>query len=58
MTVRNPKTTIAGYLIIAGSIIFAVAKFLQTGALDADTIKGVIGAITGAGLIGASDGGH
>lgn len=55
---RNPKTTIAGYLIIAGSIIFAVAKFLQTGALDADTIKGVIGAITGAGLIGASDGGH
>ena len=55
---KNPKTTIAGYLILAASVITVVAHVLAGGGLTQADIGAVLGAISGIGLIGASDGGH
>lgn len=55
---KNPKTTIAGYLLLAASIIYGVAKFLQTGSVDGETVKAIMGALGGTGLIASADGGH
>lgn len=51
----NPKTTIAGYLLLAGAIITAVAQFLSGHSPD---VASVLTALTGVGLIAAADGGH
>ena len=55
---KNPKTTIAGYLVLAASIVTVVAHFLTAGSLNQTDMAAVIAAIAGLGLIGASDGGH
>jgi|GEM_PF-2381659 hypothetical protein len=55
----NPKTTIAGYLVILGAIATAVGTYMLNGSLD---IHGVMQALAlagiGAGLVAAKDGGH
>ena len=53
----NPKTTIAGYLILVSSIITFVAHFLSGTVGQAD-FGLVLSALTGLGLVAASDGGH
>lgn len=53
----NPKTTIAGYLLLAASV-FTLAAHLLTGNIGAADFSLVMTGLTGLGLIGASDGGH
>ena len=55
---QNKKTTIAGYLVIAGAVLYAVARFLQSGTVDGETVKAVFAAVAGSGLVMAQDGGH
>ncbi len=55
---KNPKTTVAGYAILLGSVAYAVAAYLKTGTLDLETFKSVLGALSGTGLIMSQDGGH
>jgi hypothetical protein len=54
---NNPKTTAAGYLILAASILTVVAHWLS-GVLSMADLNALVGAIGGAGLIAAKDGGH
>lgn len=53
----NPKTTIAGYLLLAASVLTLAAHGL-TGNLGAGDLSLVMTGLTGVGLIGARDGGH
>lgn len=55
---KNPRTTIAGYLVIAGALAYGVAHFLSTGTIDAETLKAVVTAVAGTGLVAGADGGH
>lgn len=55
---KNPKTTIAGYLVIAGAVLYGIARFLQTGNIDANTLNAVVAALAGTGLVAGADGGH
>ena len=54
---RNPKTTLPGYLVLAASMLSLAAKLLA-GGLDAAAIQDILAALAGIGLIGAHDGGH
>ena len=54
---KNPKTTIAGYLVLGASVISFAAKILG-GGLDAGAIQEVMTALGGIGLITAHDGSH
>lgn len=54
----NPKTTIAGYAILAIALGYLAWKAAFGGGLVLDDLKAVIGIITGAGLIASEDGGH
>ena len=51
----NPKTTIAGYLVLAGAVLMAVGHLLQGQMPDIST---VLAAAAGAGLVFAKDGSH
>jgi hypothetical protein len=55
---KNPKTTIAGYLILLASVATVAAHLLTGAGLGQGDIAAVVGAISGIGLIGAADGGH
>jgi hypothetical protein len=55
---KNPKTTIAGYLLLLASVATVAAHLLGGSGLGQADIAAVIGAIGGLGLVGASDGGH
>jgi hypothetical protein len=55
---KNPKTTVAGYLILLASVATVAAHLLSGSGLGQTDIAAVVTAITGLGLIGASDGGH
>lgn len=54
---NNPKTTIAGYLVLLAAVVTVAAHFMSGGLTNADW-SALVAALTGAGLIGASDGGH
>lgn len=54
---KNPKTTIAGYLVLLASIATVAAHVLTGGITSAD-LAAIPAALTGIGLIGSSDGGH
>lgn len=51
---KNWKTTTAGVLTLLGALAYGAAKFLNGETPD---LGAVLAAITGLGLIGASDGG-
>ena len=51
----NPKTTILGYLALAGAVITAVTAILQGHTPD---VASLLSALAGLGLIAAQDGGH
>ena len=53
---KNPKTTIVGYLLLLAAVVQVVVGLLS-GTVDTISIQHVIEAVTGLGLIGASDGG-
>lgn len=53
----NPKTTIAGYLLVAASVLTLAAHAL-TGELGTGDLSLVLSALTGLGLIAAKDGGR
>lgn len=53
----NPKTTIAGYLVLAASLLTVMAKFLS-GAMGPEDWNLVVSALAGVGLIAARDGSH
>lgn len=55
---KNPKTTIAGYLILLASVVTVAAHVLTGAGLSQADLGAVVAAISGLGLIGASDGGH
>ena len=52
---KNKRTTIAGYLLLAGAVLTAGAQVLSGGTPD---VAAVLTALTGIGFIAASDGGH
>lgn len=55
----NKKTTIAGYISLAGAVLYLIASVLTGSGIDA-SVGAVIAALGsgGIGLISASDGGH
>ena len=53
---NHPKTTIAGYLVVAAAVISFIAKFMS-GGIDATAIQEIIAALAGVGLVASSDGG-
>jgi hypothetical protein len=57
---KNPKTTVAGYLTLAIAILTTVYHVLTGGfsAIGSQDIPAVLAALAGIGLISASDGGH
>ena len=55
--VNNPKTTIAGYLVVVASLLMVIAHGLN-GSLGAADLTALVGAAGGVGLISAKDGGH
>ena len=54
---KNPKTTIAGYLLVITSLATMVAHVL-TGDINVMDIQNIVGALAGIGLISAQDGGR
>lgn len=54
---NNPKTTIAGYLILGASVLTVAAHFLSGGLSPVD-ITSVVTGLSGLGLVAATDGGH
>ena len=54
---HNPKTTITGYAVLLGALVTLVSHLLA-GAIGASDITAVLAALSGIGLITASDGGH
>ena len=53
---NHPKTTVAGYLVVAAAVISFIAKFMS-GGIDATSIQEIIAALAGVGLVASSDGG-
>lgn len=53
----NPKTTVAGVLVLAASVLTVAVSFLKTGTITTEAMGPVLAALTGLGLIGARDGG-
>ena len=56
--ISNKKTTLLGYLVLAGSVLTCVITLLQGGDVMACVTNMIVPALGGAGLIAASDGGH
>jgi hypothetical protein len=54
---NNPKTSIAGYLIILASVATLVSHLLGGGLTLAD-VTALVTALGGVGLVAAKDGGH
>jgi hypothetical protein len=55
---KNPKTTIAGYMLIVGGVFTIIAHFLSNGSVSMADLNSLIVIIGGGGLVAASDGGH
>lgn len=55
---NNPKTTTAGYLVLAAAVLVLVAHCLQGNCMGASDVTALMGALAGIGLIAAKDGGH
>lgn len=56
--VQNPKTTIAGYLLVGASVLTVGAHILSGGGVSLVDLQSVVAALGGIGLVLASDGGH
>lgn len=57
--VQNPKTTVVGYLVLAGAVIKLVTELVQGNFSAAVTdYPTVMAALAGVGLVMAKDGGH
>ena len=54
---KNKKTTIAGYLTLGAAVLTVVATYLTGGDIGNAIQVALLPAITGVGLLGASDGG-
>ncbi len=54
-TMKNKRTTIAGYLLLAGAVLTAGAQFMSGGTPD---FSALLAALAGVGFITAADGGH
>ena len=55
---KNPYTTVIGYIVLAGAVLTLLGKLL-TGNLDMTTDWPILmGALVGAGFVKAADGGH
>ncbi|MEK6710589.1 MAG: hypothetical protein AABZ64_08415 [Nitrospinota bacterium] len=54
---QNPKTTLAGYLVLGASALSFAARLLA-GGLAAAALQDLLAALAGLGLISAKDGGH
>jgi hypothetical protein len=55
---KNKKTTVAGYVIVAAAVLKVIADYLTTGDIAVSINESLLPALAGAGLIGAQDGGH
>ena len=55
---KNPKTTIAGYLVLLAAVATVAAHVLSGAGLGTADIGAVVAAVSGLGLINASDGSH
>lgn len=53
----NPKTTVLGYIIIAGAVAKLILDLLHGAPVESD-IGAIVAALAGAGLVVAKDGGH
>lgn len=49
---RNPKTTLIGYIALAGAVLSAVAQLMNG---DLPNLSDLLAALTGAGLVLAAD---
>jgi len=56
--VKNKKTTVAGYMVLAASALNVLAAILGGGDASAAINDSLLPAIAGAGLVSAQDGGH
>lgn len=54
---KNPRTTIAGYLIIAAVVLQIAAKLLTGEGVDSIQVNHLVEALIGAGFVAARDGG-
>lgn len=54
---KNPKTTIVGWVILGSSLLAIVLRVVSTGELSAHDMDTVFTAAAGVGLIAAKDGG-
>lgn len=55
---KNPKTTIAGYLVLLAAVATVAAHVLSGSGIGSADIGAVVAAISGIGLINSGDGGH
>jgi hypothetical protein len=55
---RNPKTTKLGYITLAGALLFVVGTALTGGNVPETVQTVLLPALTGLGLVAASDGGR
>lgn len=55
---KNPKTTIAGYLVLLGSISTIAAHVMIGQGLSVQDLTALVTALAGVGLVLSSDGGH
>lgn len=55
---KNPKTTIAGYLVLLGSLSTVGAHLMTGQGLSVQDLMAVVTALAGVGLVLSSDGGH
>lgn len=55
---QNKKTTIVGYLALAGAVIVCVTTLLQGGDLGAAITNALLPALAGIGFVAGADGGH
>ena len=55
---NNPKTTILGYVVLAGCILVLAQKFWHGEPVGYTDIQAALAFLTGLGLVSASDGGH
>ena len=53
---ENKKTTIAGFLTLAGALLSVVAAVLAGGDVGSSIMNGLLPELTGIGLSGAQDG--
>ena len=54
---KNPRTTLAGYIVCLGAVAYIIVHAIQ-GNISMNDLIALGGIVAGAGLISAHDGGH